>query len=183
MNSFQFDANKHIPVTEEVPQEASTEGDHRRPDIAPPSAWTRGAVVVHRKTKQRAVVHRVDLVTRQMRLWYPDRKDLPNDEQYDGRNAWHTIDGDWEPEITLSPEEVERQAAQKAFDDEIAALDEASREFVVQFCDGPDARTRLKKLRALRKSPVGAVMQLGPSPEPATTEDVLPEEAPKKGRK
>lgn len=185
MNAFQFDPNRHVPVTDgSIPKEDANEGDYRRPDIAPASAWARTAVVVHRKTKQRAVVHRVDLVTRQMRLWYPDRIDMKNEEQFDGRTAWQSLDGDWEPEITFSPEEIERQTAQKEFDAEIASLDESSREFVVQFCDGPDARARLAKFRALRKSPVGAVMQLGaPPPAEETTIQIPAETAPaKKGK-
>lgn len=186
MNAFQFDPNRHIPVTEEVPEETvDAETDFRRPDIPPKSAWARTAVVIHRRTKQRAVVHRVDLVTRQMRLWYPDRKHLPNDEQFDNRTGWQTLDGDWEPEITFSPEEIERQTAEKDFEAEIGALDKASLEFVLTFCDDPDPRKRLAKLRALRKSPVFA-STMGPSPEPAAApvDAVLPEETrkPKGGK-
>lgn len=183
MNSYQFDPNRHIPVTEEVPvEEVDAETDFRRPDIPPASAWARTAVVVHRRTKQRAVVHRVDLITRQMRLWYPDRKHLPNDEQFDGRTMWQSLDGDWEPEITFSPEEIERQTAEKDFERETESLDEVGREFVVQFCDDPDPRKRLGKLRALRKSPAFATM-MGPSPEPAPPADVLPDESARKGKK
>jgi len=166
MNSFQFDPQRHIPVTESVPdEEVDAEADFRRADIPPPSAWARTAVVIHRRTKQRAVVHRVDLITRQMRLWYPDRRDLPNEEQYDGRTSWQSLDGDWEPEITFSPEEIERQTADKDFEREVMTLDPSGLEFVMHFCDDPDPRKRLGKLRALRKSPVFATM-MGTAPPP-----------------
>ncbi len=177
-NPFQFDPNRHIPVTEPVPdEEVDAEADFRRPDIPPPSAWARTAVVIHRRTKQRAVVHRVDLVTRQMRLWYPDRKHLPNEEQFDNRTGWQSLDGDWEPEITFSPEEIERQTAEKEFEAEVNVLDAASLEFVLTFCDDPDPRKRLGKLRALRKAPVFAGM-MGPAPAPEPAAVVVPEEVP-----
>ncbi len=183
MNAFQFDPNRHIPVTQEVPKEDAEEGDYRRPDIAPPSAWNRTAVVVNRRTKQRAVVASVDLVTRQMRLWYPDRAHLSKIEQFDGRTAWQTLDGDWEPEITFSPEEVERQTAAKTYEDETAVLDASSQEFVAEFCNDPDPRRKLGKLRALRNSPVGKMMGLTPVEAAAPVVSEMPAEPVKKAGK
>jgi hypothetical protein len=177
-NVFHFDPNKHVPVTQEVPKEELGDGDFRRPDIPVPSAFARGAVVIHRRTKARAAVHRVDLVTRQMRLWYPDRAHLPNDEQFDNRTGWQTIDGDWEPEITFSPEEVERQTAQAAFERECEAFDNDELEFVLQFCDDPDPRRKLAKLKAMQRK--GLVNASAPVAD-ADAGPTLPEEAPRKG--
>lgn len=166
-----FDPNKHVPVTAEIPAEETTEL-HDRPDIPPPSAWARSAVVVHRRTKERAVVHRVDFVTRQLRLWYPDRKHLPLQDQFDSRTGWQSFE-DWEPEIMFSAEEIERQKARQLFEEELQAFDADGLSLVTVFCDDPDPVKALQKLRALRKS--NLVKAKDDAPEPVV-EASLPEE-------
>ena len=146
-----FDPKRHIPVTiADLPKEEDAEM-RDRPDIPPPSAYARTAVVTHRRTKQRAVIHRVDFVTRQIRLWYPDRKHLPQSEQFDSRTGWQPFD-EWEPEIMFSPEEIERQQAKALFEEELLAFDAEGLSLVTVFCDDPDPVKALGKLRALRKS-------------------------------
>lgn len=163
MTQEAFDPSKHIPVTNaDVPNEAADEM-HGRPDIPPPSAYAHTAVVTHRRTKQRAVIHRVDFVTRQMRLWYPDRKHLPQADQFDGRTAWQSFD-EWEPEIMFSPEEIERQKAKELFAIELEAFDEEGLSLVTVFCDDPDPVKALQKIRALKRSNIVRVKD-----EPTTT--------------
>lgn len=142
-----FDPNRHIPVTADVPEEPV--GDlEDRPDIPVPSAYARGAVVRHRIEGTKAVIHRVDHITRQLRLYYPDR---PEGKRYEPRTTWHSFES-WEPEITLSPEEVERQNALKLFEEELTDFDAAGLELVKVFCDDPDPIKALAKVRALKKS-------------------------------
>lgn len=178
MTQEAFDPKKHIPVTADVPQEEV--GEMRdRPDIPPPSAWARTAVVTHRRTKQRAVIHRVDFVTRQLRLWYPDKKDLPLSDQFDSRTQWQSFE-DWEPEIMFSPEEIERQQAKALFEAELEAFDAEGLSLVTVFCDDPDPVKALAKLRALKRSNIVRTKD-----EPAATSEVLtpPTEPAKKGGK
>lgn len=166
-----FDPAKHIPVTvDNMPAEEVGEA-HEREDIPVPIPWAKTAVVRHRKTKQMAVVHRVDHITRQLRLWYPDREHLPVKDQFDRRTEWHTFD-DWEPEIMLSTEEIERQKAKELFAQELEAFDATGLEFVMVFCDDPDPVKALAKLRALKKQNLVR-----------TKDAVMPEEPAKKGGK
>lgn len=174
MTQEAFDPRRHIPVTvDDIPNEEAAEM-HDRPDIPPPSAWARTAVVTHRRTKVRAVVHRVDFVTRQLRLWYPDRKHLPQAEQFDSRTGWQSFE-DWEPEITFSPEEIERQKAKELFEQELLAFDAEGLSLVTVFCDDPDPVKALAKIRALKKTNIvrqkdeaAAPTKLVPPAEPVT---------------
>lgn len=177
MTQEAFDPKKHIPVTSpDLPKEEV--GDmHEREDIPPPCAWARTAVVTNRRTKQRAVVHRVDFMTRQIRLWYPDRKHLPSADQFDKRTDWQSFD-DWEPEITFSPEEIERQSAKRLFEEELQEFDAESLSLVTVFCDDSDPVKALQKLRALKKTPMFK-MREGASAEVTT----MPAEPAKKGGK
>lgn len=176
-----FDANKHVPVTVAVPSE-DAESSHDRPDIPPPSAYARTAVVTHRRTKQRAVVHRVDLITRQLRLWYPDRAHMPSKDQFDGRTAWQSFD-DWDPEIMFSPEEIERQEAKKLFALELEAFDADGLALVTVFCDDADPVKALGKIRALKRT---NMVRLKDEPAHAPSVDASampPEPTTKKGSK
>lgn len=146
----QFDPSKHVPVKAESPDE-DAEAAHDRPDIPPASAYAKSAVVTNIRTKQKAVVHRVDLITRQLRLWYPDRKHLPLKEQFDGRTEWQSFDN-WVPEIQFSPEEIARQEAKVQFAAELEEFDQDGLQLVTVFCDDPDPVKALAKLRALKKS-------------------------------
>lgn len=179
MTQAAFDPEKHIPVTvDNLPKEV-VEASHDRPDIPPPSPWARTAVVVHRRTKQQAVVHRVDLMTRQMRLWYPDRANLPLEEQFDSRRDWQSLD-EWEPQITFSPAEVERQQAAALFELELESFDKEGLALVTIFCDDPDPVKRLQKIRALKltnlvrqkdadAAPAEVMAPVEPPPEPVAT--------------
>jgi hypothetical protein len=146
-----FDANKHVPVLSKEAPDEPDDAAHDRPDIPCASAFAKGAIVTNMRTKQKAVVHRVDLVTRQMRLWYPDRKDLPIKQQFDGRTEWRSFD-EWIPEIKLSPEEVERQEAKRLFEKELEAFDADGLQLVTVFCDDPDPVKALAKIRAMKKT-------------------------------
>jgi hypothetical protein len=181
----EFDPNKHIAVIVEegtVPEEGAHEGD--RPDIPPPSAYSKGAVVTHVKTKQKAVIHRVDHVTRQLRLWYPDRKDLPVKDQFDSRTTWHSFET-WEPEIMLSPGEVERQRAKELFKQELEAFDANGLQFVMAFCDDEDPIKALAKVRGLKASGLVNVKTLAAPAAPVVEVSAMPEEpaTPKKGQR
>jgi hypothetical protein len=173
-----FDSNKHVPViSKDVPDEPD-DAAHDRPDIPPASPFAKGALVTHMRTKQKAVVHRVDFVTRQMRLWYPERKHLPIKEQFDGRTEWQSFD-EWIPEIEFSPEEIERQQAKKLFAQELEAFDADGLQLVTVFCDDPDPVKALAKIRAMKRTgivklaagaaPVEPETPLAPPPEPTTT--------------
>jgi hypothetical protein len=177
MTQSAFDPAKHIPVLVDVPQEEVRDMQDR-PDIPPPSAYARTAVVTHRKTKQRAVIHRVDLVTRQLRLWYPDRAHLPHAEQFDTRTGWQSFD-DWEPEIQFSPEEIKRQEAAALFQQELEAFDSEGLELVTVFCDDPDPVKALAKLRALKRSQI-VKTKADVAAETAGAAPSMPQEPPRK---
>lgn len=174
----QFDPKKHVPVTADAPEEA-TEASHDRADIPPPSAYARSAVVRHIRTGQKAVVHRVDLVTRQLRLWYPDRSELPLEQQFDSRLGWQTFDH-WVPEITFSPEEVARQEAKKQFALELEAFDADGLQLVTVFCDDADPVKALGKLQALKR--VGMVKTAAERGTSPAKPEVMPAEPVKKGK-
>jgi hypothetical protein len=179
-----FDANKHVAVVVDagtVPDEAPLDND--RPDIPPVSAYSKGAVVTHVKTKQKAVIHRVDHVTRLIRLWYPDRKHLPVKDQFDSRTTWHSFET-WEPEIMLSPGEVERQQAVVLFKQELEAFDANGLQFVMAFCDDDDPIKALAKVRGLKTSGLLNMKVQAPQAEPVVAA-AMPEEpnAPKKGNR
>lgn len=165
MTQESFDPARHIPViSPDLPTEEAVEL-HDRPDIPPPSAYARAAVVTHRRTRERAVIHRVDFITRQIRLWYPDRAHLPQRDQFDSRTGWQSFD-EWEPEITYSVAEVERQQAKALFDRELEAFDDEGLSLVTVFCDDADPVKALGKLRALKRSNIVRVKTESPE-EPA----------------
>lgn len=180
-----FDANKHVAVIVDagtVPEEAALDND--RPDIPQVSAYSKGAVVTHVKTKQKAVIHRVDHVTRLIRLWYPDRKDLPVKEQFDSRTTWHSFET-WEPEIMLSPGEVERQQAKELFRQELEAFDANGLQFVLAFCDDDDPIKALAKVRGLKSSGLLNMKAQAPQEAAPVVASAMPEEpnTPKKGQR
>lgn len=183
MSEAFFDPNRHVAViNDEIPDEDAADLEPRA-DIEPPSPYRRKAVVVHRRTKERAVVHRVDFVTRQIRLWYPKRAEMGLDKkaQFDERTEWRSFD-DWEPEITESPEETERQAALKQFADELQGFDVDELEVVRAFCDDDDPRKALKKLQAFKRMQI-AGGGTAPKAAKASAADNMPEEPAKKGGK
>jgi len=158
MTQEAFDPNRHIPViSADLPKEEAVDL-HDRPDIPPPSAYARAAVVTHRRTKERAVIHRVDFITRQIRLWYPNRAHLPQRDQFDTRTGWQSFD-EWEPEITFSADEIERQQAKALFAKEIEAFDAEGLSLVTVFCDDADPVKALGKLRALKRSNIVRVKE------------------------
>ena len=140
--SNEVSINTHEPVRIEIPNEEATLG-HDRPDVPAPHLWSYGVVCVHRKSKRKAVVHKVDLNTRQFRAYYPDTA------QFDGRTAWQSFD-EWDVEVTLSPKEVERQVAEARFAAELLTLDAIELSSVVALCDDEDPAKRMAKLTALR---------------------------------
>ncbi len=143
----------HIPVKVEIP----AEGDDLavgRPDLPPPSLWQQSVQVTHKKTGRPAVVARVDWATNMFRAYYPDEGpkgvDGKPSGRYSQRTEWEHC-RDWEPTVTFSPRELERQAARELLEEEIGKLDAKSLAAVSVLCDDPDPAKALAKLEALRQ--------------------------------
>lgn len=137
----------HVPVTvEALPDEDPTLASDR-PDEPTPSLWQRSVKVRHKATGKPAIVHRVDWATGMFRAFYPDEG--PNG-RFAERTEWEHC-RDWDVEVTFSPKELERQAAARQLQEEIAKLDETSMAAVAVLVDGDDPAKALAKIEALRK--------------------------------
>lgn len=134
----------HVAETAELPGE-----DHGqlvgRADLPTPSLLQARVKVKHRVTKQEAVIFRVDHGMNMLRLYYPAEDRLAN------RTEWEQA-RNWEPELTFSPAELERQAAAAKLEAEIASLDARSIGLARVLCDDPDPNKALAKLGLLVQS-------------------------------
>lgn len=140
----------HVPLTEALPAEPQAQLTGRA-DIPPPSLWQTSVRVTHKITKRPAVVVRVDYGTNMFRAFYPDEVNAEGGMgRFSERTEWQHC-RDWDVEVTFSPAELERQAARKALEDEIAKLDDEDVASVSVFCDDPDPKKNLGKLHMLRK--------------------------------
>lgn len=143
----------HVPVKVDLPDE-DTELSVGRDDLPTPSLWQRSVEAKHKITGRRAVVARVDWATNMFRAFYPDEGDPGPDGKPTGRFAerteWEHC-RDWDVAVTWSPQELERQAAQRKLQGEIATLDPKSLAAVSVLCDDTDPVKALAKLEALRQ--------------------------------
>lgn len=134
----------HVAEVGEIPGD-----DHGnlvgRADLPVPSLWQARVKVRHRSTKRQAVIFRINHDMNQMRLFYPDEDRLST------RTEWENCK-DWEPELTFSPAELERQAAQAKLEADIAKLDASSIGLARVLCDDPDPNKALAKLGLLVQS-------------------------------
>lgn len=156
----------HVPVTVHVPKEDA----HvlvGRPDEPTPSLWQRSVMVTHRDTGRRAVVHVIDWATNMFRPFFPDEGEAGPDGKpsgrFAGRTEWEHCK-DWNVEVTLSPAELERQAAREQLSREIATLDPVALGWVRVLVDDDDPAKALGKIEALRAA--------GIVPKSASTEAV-----------
>ena len=140
----------HVPLTMDIPNEEQNVLTGR-PDIPPPSLWQRSVRVTHKVTKKPAVVVRVDWATNMFRAFYPDEMNASGElGRFAERTEWQHC-RDWDVDVTFSPQELERQAARKLLEEEIAKLNREDLAAFSVFCDDPDPAKNLGKLHALRK--------------------------------
>ncbi len=141
----------HVPKTAEIPEEEN-ELAVGRPDIPVPSLWQQSVRVVHKVTKQPAIVARVDWSMNMFRAYYPDEIDPKTGDKgrFATRTEWQHC-RDWDVEVTFSPRELERQAARQLLEDEISRLDAKSLAAVTVLCDDTDPEKALAKLTALKE--------------------------------
>lgn len=138
----------HVPLTEALPEEGADLAVGRE-DLPTPSLWQRSVRVLHKVTREPAIVHRVDYATSMFRAYYPTRPGENGEPgRFGQRTEWEHF-RDWDVEVTFSAAELERQATRKQLEDEIAKLDEGSMALVTVLCDDPDPRKAMAKLRAL----------------------------------
>ena len=144
----------HIPVTEEIPEEAA-ELAVGRPDAPTPSLWQRAVRVKRKVDGKTAVVQRVDWYTNMFRAFYPDEGEIGENGKPAGRfserTEWEHC-ANWDVEVTFSPSELERQAAARALQDEMSKLNAAEIGLVSVLCDDPDPAKALAKLHAMRNA-------------------------------
>ncbi len=144
----------HVPLLAELPKE-NNDSLVGRADIPPPSLWQHSVRCTHKVTKKPAIVVRVDWGTNMFRAYYPtERGPDGSTGRYSERTEWEHC-RDWDVEVTYSPAELERQAARKVLEAEIAQLDADDLAAVAVFCDDPDPAKNLGKLRALQR--MGAI--------------------------
>lgn len=144
----------HVPVTVHIPAE-KTELISGRPDEPTPSLWQKSVMVSHRDTGRRAVVLVIDWATNMFRPFFPDEGERGEDGKplgkFSGRTEWEHCK-DWMVEVTLSPAEMERQAARDQLAKEIATLDPKALGWVTVLADDADPTRALAKLNALREA-------------------------------
>lgn len=163
----------HIPVTQAI--EKQDAHLHERPDLPVPSLWQKSVKVVHKLTKQPAIVARIEHATMQFRAYYPDQLDeTGNPGRFASRTEWEQC-ANWDVEVTYSPKELDRQVARKRLTDELAAMDADSLAAVSVLCDDMDPEKALAKLEALRR--------LGVVKPAVTAEVVIDEPKAKRGAK
>jgi hypothetical protein len=168
----------HIPIKVEIPNE-SNDVAVGRPDMPPPSLWQRSVKVVRKLDGKEAVVHRIDWSTMMFRAYYPDEINRETGEKgrHADRTEWEHC-RDWNVSVTFSPAELERQAARKMLDDEIAKMDARNLALAKVLCDDDDPNKALAKLKLLVES--GLIKQMSDDAAKAIVDskiDVPPEPA------
>lgn len=133
----------HIPITSTLPDE-SQESLVGRPDLPVPSLWQVAVQVKHKVTGQEAVVARMDHNMNMFRAYYPA------EQRFAPRTEWQHC-RDWQVSVTLSPKELERQAASAEFRRQTEAMDPSELAAVMVLVDADDPAKALAKLEALRK--------------------------------
>ena len=144
-----------VKATFELPTKEEDEVA-QRPDIPPPHPWSKTVVVTHRVSKKDAVVWSVDLMTRQFRLWYPERaaQQMATKDQFDGRSEWQNMDATmWEPKLEFTATELSRQTAVAELERELAMYtSQEELDLVSVLIDTDDPVKALAKLRVLRSA-------------------------------
>lgn len=134
----------HVAELGELPGE-----DHGqlvgRADLPVPSLWQERVKLRHKRDGRTATVFRVDHATCMFRAYYPDEDRLSH------RTEWEHFK-DWDVLVTFSKAELERQAAQRLLEEEIAKMDGRSIGLARVLCDDPDPNKALAKLHLLVQS-------------------------------
>jgi hypothetical protein len=138
----------HIAQTAELPAEDMGQLTGR-PDLPVPSLWQGKVKVKHKVTGEPAVVARLDFGLMMFRAFYTAREGRDGTMgRWSERTEWEHC-RDWDVEVTFSPAELERQAAKKLLEDQIAKLDAGQIALARVLCDDPDPNKALAKLRML----------------------------------
>lgn len=139
----------HVPITVVIPDEKNDVAVGR-PDQPPPSLWQRSVKVVRKLDGKEAVVHRVDWSTMMFRAYYPDEINRETGEKgrHSDRTEWEHC-RDWNVSVTFSPKEIERQAARKLIDEELAKMDAKNLARAQMLCDDEDPNKAFAKLQML----------------------------------
>ena len=159
----------HVAIKVEIPNE-SNDVAVGRPDQPPPSLWQRSVKVVRKLDGKEAVVHRVDWSTMMFRAFYPDEVNRETGEKgrHADRTEWEHC-RDWNVAVTFSPAEIERQAARKMLDDELAKMDARNLALAKVLCDDDDPNKALAKLTLLIES--GLISKMSDGAAKALIED------------
>lgn len=152
----------HVAKTAELPDEPK-ETDIDRPDLPVPHLWQQAVVAINRKTGQKVIVAKIDYGTNLFRAFYPDQHDKDGKlGRFGPRTEWFSCapTSDWEPEVTLSPAELQRQATAEELRLAIAAMSEDDAALVHALCDDADPAKNYAKMKMLMKAKL-----IGASPE------------------
>lgn len=172
----------HVPLKVHVPKEDVGATGGGRPDLPAPSIWQRSVKVKRKVDGKEAVVHVVDLPTMMFRAWYPDEGEVDPESgkpkgRFSERTEWEHC-RNWDVEVTFSPKELERQAARRKLEDEMATLDPKELALVDVLCDDTDPTKALAKLEALRRA---GIVSARPELAQAALEELRAGPGPKKG--
>jgi hypothetical protein len=159
MNHAGPNLSTHIAVKQELPKESNVLAVGR-PDLPVPSLWQKGVGVTHKVSNKRAVIAAVDHAMCLFRAYYPDETGTALDAEgntvetegrFAPRTEWESF-ANWIPDVTLSPEELERQAARAKWQEEINKLEPDDLEVVAAFIDeSGDPTKMIAKLEVLRR--------------------------------
>lgn len=134
----------HVSLKQELPEEPKGDIDGR-PDLPTPSLWQKGTGVTHKVSGRKAVVQTVDYAMRMFRAYYPDTG------KFADKTEWENFDA-WQPDVTFSPEELERQASVTEYRRALEMLDVDDLDDAQVFCQDADPKVSLAKLRmAIRR--------------------------------
>lgn len=144
--------NTHVPVKVAIPPEPAVLAVGR-PDLPVPSIWVKGGGVTRKRDQKRAVIANIDHSMMLFRAFYPDEigqdeNGSPTEGRFAPRTEWEHCH-DWIADVTISPEEAERQAALAAYSVELAKLDKEQLALASVLCDDVDPAKSLAKLRVM----------------------------------
>lgn len=134
----------HVAVTADLPEEKN-ELAVGRADLPVPSLYQQGVKVTHKVSGRPGIIARVDHPMCMMRLYYPDT------QEFAPRTDWENF-RDWQPEVTLSQEELARQATLLEYETELAKLDAQQLALASVLCEDADPARSLAKLRVMISS-------------------------------
>ena len=141
----------HVPVIEELPRADDVGQLSGRPDLPTPSLWQKSVKVKHKASGKPAIVVKVDYGTMMFRAFFPTETGAHGEQgRFSERTEWYHC-RDWDVEVTFSQAELDRQAARRVLEDEIAKLKPESVGIAAVLCDDPDPAKNLAKLKVLVK--------------------------------